>query len=299
VNADIGAAIAQIPGWSNAKDLKIEQLGGLTNTNYLVTANRKRFVLRVGRENRALLGVNHVFELKALEAASDIGIGPEVFLFILPQGHLVTHYIDGRHWKDEEYHTPENLRRVIETVKRIHNLPAIEGTFSPFRRVKAYADRAKEFHVPFPDDLDTMLERMRVIKARRQQDNDSCLKLCHNDLYLVNILDDSTVRIIDWEFAGMGDLYFDLATLVYACDTTSPLGSELEGYLLECYFGEINDVHRERLAGMKYMVLFFTAMWGLLQHGLRMKGAIPTVDGFDYLEYAEFKFDVMRRLNSN
>lgn len=294
MNADIGAIIAQIPGWSNVKDLKIEQLAGLTDTNYLVTANRKRFVLRVSGENTALLGVNHLFELEALEAASNIGIGPEVVHFILPQGHLVTRYIKGQPWKDEEYHTPENLRRVIETVKRIHNLPAIEGTFSPFRRVMAYADRVKGFHVPFPEDFDTMLERMRAIKARQQQDDDSWLKLCHNDLYLVNILDDRTVRIIDWEFAGMGDIHFDLATLVYACDTTSPLGSELEEYLLECYFGEINDVHRERLAGMKYMVLFFTAMWGMLQHGLRMEGAIPVVEGFDYLEYAEYKFGVMR-----
>jgi thiamine kinase-like enzyme len=68
------------------------------------------------------------------------------------------------------------------------------------------------------------------------------------------------VRILDWEFAGMGDIYFDLAALVYAYDHIGPLPPELEQYLLECYFGEVDAAHWERLEGMKYMLLFFGAM---------------------------------------
>jgi thiamine kinase-like enzyme len=295
MNADKDGIVAQIPGWADAQDLTVEPLSGLTNTNYLVRVNGERFVLRVSGPNTALLGINRKFELAALRAASSIGVGPEVVHFILPQGHLVTRYIEGRHWKYEEYRTPENLHRVVEALRCIHALPAMEGTFSPFRRVEAYASRAKGFHVPFPNDFDALLKRMRAVEANQRQDRSPWFKPCHNDLFFVNILDDGRVRLIDWEFAGMGDVYFDLATLAYAYDTHGPLPAELQEYLLACYFGEVNSAHRVRLEGMKYMVLFFTAMWGMLQHGLQMEGAIPAVEGFDYLKYAENIFKVLRK----
>jgi len=58
----------------------------------------------------------------------------------------------------------------------------------------------------------------------------------------------------------MGDLYFDLAALVYAYDSDGPLPLELETLLLECYFGAASAAHRARLEGIKFMLLFFTAM---------------------------------------
>ena len=34
---------------------------------------------------------------------------------------------------------------------------------------------------------------------------------CHNDLLAANFLNDGTrIHIVDWEYAGMGDRYFDL-----------------------------------------------------------------------------------------
>jgi thiamine kinase-like enzyme len=293
MNADLDSIVARIPGWAGVQDLTVEPLSGLTNTNYLVTVNGERFVLRVSGTNTAQLGIDRRTELAALRAASSIGVGPEVVHFILPQGHLVTRYIEGRHWKYEEYRTPGNLHRLVETLKRVHTLPAMEGTFSPFRRVEAYASRAKGFHVPFPKNFDALLNRMGAVEENQRQDRSPWFKPCHNDLFFVNILDDGKVRLIDWEFAGMGDVYFDLATLVYAYDTHGPLAAELQEYLLACYFGEVNSAQRVRLEGMKYMVLFFAAMWGMLQYGLQMEGAIPAVEGFDYLQYAENIFDVL------
>ena len=37
---------------------------------------------------------------------------------------------------------------------------------------------------------------------------------CHNDLLTANFIHDGErVRIVDWEYAGMGDRYFDLGNL--------------------------------------------------------------------------------------
>ncbi|MGD9101590.1 MAG: phosphotransferase, partial [Anaerolineae bacterium] len=250
--------------------------------------------LRVSGKNTALLGINREFEFEALRVASVYGIGPQVVHF--DQGHLVTRFIEGRHWSSDEYRRPENLRRVVDTVKRLHALPPVKATYSPFRRAQSYADSARSFGVPFPQGFDDLWEKMREIESSRRQDPYPATAFCHNDLFSVNFMDDGeSVRLLDWEFAGMGDVFFDLATLVYAYDTDGPLSPELEDYLLECYFGATNDAHRARLEQMKFMVNFFAAMWGVLQSGLQRAGLIPAVDGFDYLAYAGWIFNMLKQ----
>jgi thiamine kinase-like enzyme len=293
MNDTLANIIAQMPTWAGAKDLQIEPYGGLTNTNYLATANGERFVARLSGKNSALLGINRELEHEALIAASASGIGAEVVRFF-PEGHLITRFIEGRHWTVEEYRTRENLQRMVKVVKRLHAFPEINGAFSPFRRVESYTQKARAFKVPFPEDFEVFLKKMRAIEIAQRQDSSAWLRFCHNDLFSVNFLDDGSVRIVDWEFAGMGDIYFDLATLVYAYDSDGPLSLELETFLLECYFSEANTAHRSRLEGMKFMVQFFTAMWGLLQHGMQIEGIAPATDGFDCYAYAQEKFAAMR-----
>jgi thiamine kinase-like enzyme len=291
---ELGRIIDRIPGWSSAEDVQVQPLAGLTNTNYLVTVDAERFVLRVSGQNSALLGIDREFEWEALQAAATAGIGPDLVHVLLPEGHLVTRFIEGRHWTVDEYRTATNLQRVVDTVKRLHGLPAIRARFCPFRRVEAYARHARRFGVSFPGDFAAFVERMGAVEAAQRRDSSTWLGFCHNDLFSVNLLDDGLVRLVDWEFAGMGDIYFDLAALVYAYDTHAPLPAEEQEYLLECYFGEVTSTHRARLEGMKYMLLFFTAMWGLLQQGLLVEGLVPAVEGFDYLDYAYNIFDVLR-----
>jgi len=43
--------IERIPGWAGRDDIKVEFLGGLTNTNYLIEVNHEKFVLRVSGGN--------------------------------------------------------------------------------------------------------------------------------------------------------------------------------------------------------------------------------------------------------
>jgi hypothetical protein len=41
---------------------------------------------------------------------------------------------------------------------------------------------------------------------------------------------------------------------------------------------------------MKYMLILFTGMWGLAQHGMQAAGLIPAAGGFDYLEFSSYLF---------
>jgi thiamine kinase-like enzyme len=291
----INEIIGHIPSWADAKEIRIEDLKGLTNTNYAVTVDDERFVFRLSGKNTEQLGINRELEVEAILAASKAGIAPKLVHFILPEGHLVTEYIQGRHLTLEEYRTPNNLRRIVNTVKHLHTLPLVKAAFSPFRRVERFANQSQAMGVPFPQDFDRLLAKTAEIEQEQARDTTPWQRFCHNDLFCVNVLDDGKVRFVDWEFAGTGDIYYDLATLFYAYDSPDTLPRELQEYILACYFEEVSAENWTRLEGMKYMLMFFSAMWGMLQYGLQREGLVRDVEGFDFMEYSEATFEFMRR----
>jgi len=108
------------------------------------------------------------------------------------------------------------------------------------------------------------------------------LKPCHNDLLNENFLHDGTIRILDWEYAGMGDIFFDLANL----SVHHNFSDEEDRILLESYFSEEKTSHWARLKIMKIMSDFRESMWGLVQIG------ISSLD-FNFREYADKHFNRM------
>jgi thiamine kinase-like enzyme len=104
---------------------------------------------------------------------------------------------------------------------------------------------------------------------------------CHNDLLEANfLLRDGHVWIVDHEYAGMGDPFFDLGNL----SINNALSDDAQERLLVHYFGEPTDAHRARLKLMRIMSDFREAMWGVVQQGL------STLD-IDYVAYAQKHFD--------
>src|SRR6185436_4205870 len=107
------------------------------------------------------------------------------------------------------------------------------------------------------------------------------LTTCHNDLLNANfLLEGDHTWIVDYEYAGMGDPFFDLGNLAVNND----LDAEADELLLALAAGEVRDRHRARLALMRLMSDFREAMWGVVQQ------AISTLDE-DFVAYAAKHFD--------
>ena len=147
-------------------------------------------------------------------------------------------------------------------MKRCHQLPGIDAVHNPFRTVEEYIKVIRSFDEALPDDIDDFLAKMYEYE-NALSDPPSPVGLCHNDIWVGNLLDDGNVRILDWEFAGMGDVYFDLA----APANFNSMTDDNERVFLEAYFGECTDEHIRRLKMMKFMVHFRDATWSLVQMG--------------------------------
>ncbi len=297
---DPGAIIERLwPG----EDVVVEPLGGgITNHNFKVTADGGSYVLRIGGKDTELLGISRSVEEAAARMAADIGVGPEVVDVVRPEGYLVTRFIDGDPIPLEAMRLGGAIGVVAAALRRIHDAPPIPGRFDAHRVVETYADTAERRGVRIPErygwahELSERIERARGPQAPVP---------CHNDLLNANFIrpttadaddldgsdvmdpagrDGLSVRIVDWEYAGMGDRFFDLGNF----SINHGFEPEHDRELLSAYFGgSARDEDLASLRLMRFMSDFREAMWGVVQQG------ISELD-FDFVAYADEHFERLR-----
>jgi thiamine kinase-like enzyme len=158
----------------------------------------------------------------------------------------------------------------------------VSGSFDSFGVVEDYLAIARSRGADEPPEYAWAHELARRIeRIRATQD----LCLCHNDLLNANFIDDGErVRIVDWEYAGLGDRFFDLANFAI----NHELGPREREALLRAYAGDLRDEDVRALELMRFMSDFREAMWGVLQ------ATVSTLD-FDFGVYAAEHFERLRR----
>jgi thiamine kinase-like enzyme len=280
---DLTHALRRVPELA-VGDLTFTPLsGGITNRNFLVAgaADGSRYVVRLAGNDTHLLGISREVEHAATVAAAGVGVGPEVVAFVRPEGYLVTRFIEGRSVPEDEMRSsPERLAEVADALRRIHNGPAIPGLFVPLRIVEAYRALARSRGVTIPPEYELALAIARRIELAFLTAPVE-LRPCHNDLLNANFIHDgSRLRIVDWEYAGMGDPFFDLGNF----SINHELDADADAALLEAYAGEARRVDLARITLMRVVSDFREAMWGVLQQG------VSTLD-VDFVAYAAEHFD--------
>jgi aminoglycoside phosphotransferase (APT) family kinase protein len=273
----LGPALAEV--WPGAPTTVTPIEAGITNRNFRVDVNDDVFVLRLAGADTELLGIDRDDEVEAGRVAAAAGVGPEVVAFLPELGCVVTRFVDGAPIPEERLGDPAVMRSVVASIRAIHGCPAIRATFPVFRIVERFRDTAAERGVTIPsayDDAHEVAARIEVALSAAP----APLRTCHNDLLNANFLvDGDHTWIVDYEYAGMGDPFFDLGNL----SVNNGLDDAAQGLLLAEYFGDVRDVHRGRLALMRIVSDFREAMWGVVQQ------AISKLD-FDYVGYADRHF---------
>jgi thiamine kinase-like enzyme len=176
------------------------------------------------------------------------------------------------------------LAEVVPVARAIHAGPEVPWSFDSFRIVEDYRRVATERGVAVPPDFEEAHERAARIEEALDR-SPRTTRPCHNDLLSDNFLrGEGHLWLVDYEYAGMGDPYFDLGNL----SINNGLSDGAQETLLRVYFGEVHDGHRARLRLMRIMSDFREAMWGVVQQGL------STLD-IDYVAYAQTHFDRLAR----
>ena len=270
-------AVAQL--WPGLPATVEELGGGITNRNFKVQVGDEVFVLRMGGAKTDLLGIDRAVEYAAGKRAFEVGVGPEVTAFVPEEGWLVARFIAGSPISLEEMRRPKALERVAGALRRFHDAAPIPGRFDPWVVVGEYRATAEAHGVAIPAQFASAWSMAARIRAARGEQR---LVPCHNDLLNANFLDDGSVRIVDWEYAGMGDRFFDLANF----SVNHEFDVDDDRLLLRAYFDAEREGDLASLRLMRFMSDFREAMWGVLQSG------ISELD-FDFKGYAARHFDRM------
>jgi thiamine kinase-like enzyme len=256
----VDAVVERVPMFATAAELSAEPLsGGLTNTSYLLDADGEQFVVRVAGSNTEVLGIDREREAAAIQRAAAAGIAPDTVAFLLPEGHSVTRFLaDAEPVSLDQARTETYLTRIAERLGEIHRLEPIDAHFDPYDDISGWMALSNRRGVAMPVGLGTLLDRIERVRLDRMVALESAV-LCHNDSYYLNVLDDGQLWVIDWEYAGMGDPFFDLAANAFELD------ARRKETLLSAYFGEVTDAHRRTLDDMISVFLAWNIAWSLVQ----------------------------------
>jgi thiamine kinase-like enzyme len=254
--------------------------GGFSKRTFRVRLGAGDYVVHLAGKDTSALGISRSAEQDATAAAARVGVGPEVALFLPDDDVLVTRYLVGSPLRPEQVSEPDILADLAESLKTLHRGPRLRARFSPFRTVEAYRATAEARGVAVDDRYDRAEALVaRIEPALRGPDHRPVT--CHGDLAPTNLIyDGDRVRIVDWEYAGMGDRFFDLGNL----SVNAGFDEGDDEWLLTSYFNE--PPTSRRFAALRLMRLvssFRDAMWGVVQ------SAISPAD-FDFAGYADERF---------
>ncbi len=290
MNKSIDKIITNLPIWETPTHLKISPIGeqNFTNQNYRVENKGQVFKVRISEGNQNLIGIAKEKELIILQTVAKMGIAPEVIAYIPPEGHLVTKFIEGRHFTLQEIRQTENIYRIVQILKQVHSIKGIDAAPPTFERIENLIKNAESNNASFPDDFEQLFTHLQAIKTALTRVNRK-LCLCHNDLASSNIIkNDSSIFLIDWEYAGMADPMFDLANF----SINQNLDKKGDKILIHSYFGKVSQAYLAEINLWKIVAIFLEGVWGILQ------AKISEFDR-DYEGFAHENWQIVRKYTLN
>jgi thiamine kinase-like enzyme len=280
---DIESLVALVPPWQGHTTSIRPLHGGITNRNFVVTVDGHDYVVRIPGERTELLGIDRANEAEAADRAANLQIGPPVLGELPTVGTLITELVEGHHLESDAF--TARLGDVVELLLQFHQSGPMAGAFPIHRVVEWHARDATLHGVIPPSGYDRLHQHSRRIEAAFAASPVPAVP-CHNDLLPGNVLfGDDRVWLLDFEYAGMNDVFFDLGNL----SVNSGLAEADDEQLLTAYFGVVTRSSWARLQLMKVMSEFREGMWAVVQQ------AISTLDT-DFVAYADERLGNCERL---
>ena len=251
--------------------------GGITNDNFVVEDDGRRYVVRVGGDLPAH-AITRATEAAASRAAHAAGVSPRVH-YADPTA-MALDFVDGRTLTPEDVRRPENHARLVDLIRRAHreipkHFAGPAPLFWVFQVVRHYDRVLRDLHSEHVAALPALTG-----KAERLEQAIGPIEIVfgHNDLLAANILDDGErLWLVDWEYAGFNSPLFDLAGLA----SNSGLEPGEVEPLLELYFGRpVDRSLRRRMAAMTAASLMRETLWSMVSE------QTSGID-FDYRAYTQ------------
>ena len=235
--------------------LSVEQLGGMTNQNYLVKTTNKQYIVKFFGKGTEKL-INRQDEKYNLELLKDLDLDVKNYLFDIEAGIKVNEYIESAITLDSTT-IKTKFDKIAPILQTIHaSGKELRGEFAPFEEIKKYESLIEE-KIPYVN-YEAVREKVFSLE-KRLVDLGVDRKSCHIDLVPENFIESPQGRLylIDWEYSSMNDPMWDLAALFLESEFTS---QEEEAFLSH-YESDKTPVSREKITIYKILQDAIWSLW--------------------------------------
>ncbi len=211
---------------------------GYCNENYLLLAGGKKYIVRkLLRDD-----IDRNFEWKAHNLAYRQGITAEPLVYDEDHGFMVFEFLEGEHkGKLDKF----ELQLLAKILRKLHSVNI----------------DAKPIALQIKNKTDEVLKAFETIDNYPEE-----YVLCHNDLNSHNIFFTKVAKLIDWEYAGVNDRYFDLACVCVEFE----LSDVMQEVFLDVYFKD-EDFVLDKLEAYKVIYGVLCEEWMLYLSGTIIK----------------------------
>lgn len=242
-----------IPNAKIVRDISI--MGGMTNNNYLVDIDEKKYIVKLFGKGTEKL-INRKIEKKNLKKIQKLNLDVNNYIFDVENGIKINEYIEKAVTYDADK-LKKNIFKVAEILKKVHfSEEKLYGEFNPFLEIEKYENLIKsEINYPYyykiKDKILKLREELNILGISNQ--------MCHIDLVPENFIEDDSEKIylIDWEYAAMCDPMWDLASLFLE----SNFNKSQEGEFLKYYCNVDNKVSIKKIMIYKIVQDFVWSLW--------------------------------------
>lgn len=202
--------VRHLPQWAN-QPLEVRPLsGGITNANYLVQVGDTPWVLRVAGRSSELLGVDRAAEVIHTRVAAELGLGPALVAHLPEPGWTVLEFLPGQTLTEDDLRRPGMPRQLGALVRHLHQAQGFIRAFDMLAWIARYRAQLQAWGAPLPEGLAQQLGRLDRL-AELFQRWPAAAVACHNDLLAGNLIDTpGGLRIVDYEYSGWNDPFFEL-----------------------------------------------------------------------------------------
>jgi len=183
--------------------------GGMSNSNYVVSAAGREYVFRIPGKNADVF-VDREIEATTLSLIAPLGIDGNLMRSLdRATGYKISEFVPGTPLSqaDPAAHY-EDAARIL---RRLHGA-GLAGTidYAPFDRLVRYESLVVREGLAHGSDYRTVRDRFLALRSDLDREPKT---FCHNDAQTSNYLlkTDGGVLLVDWEFGGDNDPLYDVA----------------------------------------------------------------------------------------
>lgn len=235
--------------------LDIKKVGGMTNNNYIVETDKKKYIFKFFGKGTEKL-INRELEKQNLPIVKEIGLDVENYSFDTNEGIQINEYIDDAKTFDKET-IKEKLLEISNILRKVHlSKGKFNSKFDIFKEIEKY-ENLIEKKIDFP-----YYEKIRNKTLQLKKDLNYLgieEKNCHMDLVPENFIEDKNGKIylIDWEYCGINDPMWDIAALFIESDFTK----KEEGEFLSFYKTEETPINFQKILIFKILQDHLWSIW--------------------------------------